>query len=188
MEDMAERASKTELATLGGGCYWCLDAIYRRLKGVVAVTSGYSGGHADNPTIMQVYAGNTGHAEVVQVEFDPSVISYREILEVFYVMHNPTTLNKQGNDVGEIYRSIIFYRDGEQKAAAEDMTRHFAAGLWPDPIVTELKPFEKFWPAGEDAQDFYDKNPYAGYCQVIIDPKIQKLRRKFAAKLKPDAV
>lgn len=179
--------TKLATATLGGGCYWCLDAIYRRVQGVVRVTSGYSGGHAENPTIMQVYAGGTGHAEVVQIEFDPSVISYREILEIFYVMHNPTTLNQQDNDVGEIYRSIILYHSDEQKAVAEDMTKGFAAELWPDPVVTELAAFEKFWPAGEDAQEFYDKNPSVGYCQVIIDPKIQKLRQKFAARLKPEA-
>lgn len=178
----------TELATLGGGCYWCLDAIYRRLNGVVRVTSGYSGGHAEHPTIDQVYAGGTGHAEVVQIAFDPDVISYREILEVFYVMHNPTTLNQQDHDVGEIYRSIILYHSDDQKKVAVDMTNGFAAELWSDPIVTELKPFEKFWSAGPDAQEFYDKHPYTGYCQMIIDPKIQKLRQKFAAKLKPEAV
>lgn len=176
----------TELATLGGGCYWCLDAVFRRVQGVVSVTSGYSGGHTEHPTIQQVYAGGTGHAEVVQVEFDPSVISYREILEIFYVMHNPTTLNQQDNDVGDIYRSIILYHSDEQQAVAEEMTRGFAADSWPDPIVTELVAFEKFWPAGDEAQEFYDKNPYAGYCQVIIDPKIQKLRQKFAARLKPE--
>lgn len=177
----------SELATLGGGCYWCLEAIYQRLNGVIKVTSGYSGGHAENPTIEQVYAGGTGHAEVVQVEFDPKVISYREILEIFYVMHNPTTLNRQDYDVGEIYRSIIFYHDDKQKKIAEDMTQNFAAKLWDDPIVTELKPFKDFWPAGEAAKDYYNRNPYSGYCMMIIDPKIQKLRQKFAAKLKPEA-
>lgn len=178
----------TEHATLGGGCYWCLEAIYQRLEGVVSVVSGYSGGHVDHPTVEQVYAGGTGHAEVVQVEFDPSVISYKEILEIFYVMHNPTTLNRQDNDEGEIYRSVIFYHDDEQQKIAEDMTHGFAATLWKDPIVTELKPFTAFWPAAEYMQDYYNRNPYAGYCQMIIDPKIQKLRQKYAARMKPETV
>jgi peptide-methionine (S)-S-oxide reductase len=178
----------TELATLAGGCYWCLDAIYRRLNGVVSVSSGYSGGHVDNPTVDEVYAGGTGHAEVVQVEFDPGIVSYREILEIFFVMHDPTTLNRQGNDVGEIYRSAIFYHNDEQKSVAEDMLKNYAPTLWKDPIVTELQPFKAYWPAAEYMQEYYEKNPTQAYCQFIIDPKIQKLRQKFAAKLKPDAV
>ncbi|MDB5181714.1 MAG: msrA, partial [Candidatus Saccharibacteria bacterium] len=157
-------------------------------QGVENVTSGYSGGRLDNPTVNQVYAGGTGHAEVVQVTFDPEVISYRDILEVFYVMHNPTTLNRQDNDEGEIYRSVIFYHDDTQKEIAEDMTNNFATTLWNDPIVTELKPLDKFWPASEEMQDYYNKHPYVGYCQMIIDPKIQKLRQKFAARLKPETV
>lgn len=173
------------MATLGGGCYWCLEAFYQRVKGIDEVVSGYSGGHVDNPTTDRVYMGDTGHAEVVQLSFDPKVITYREILEIFFVMHDPTTLNRQGNDAGEEYRSIILYHDDEQKKIAEDMAKNFAADLWPDPIVTQIVPFEKFWPADEYMQDFYNKNPGAGYCQVIIDPKIQKLRQKFAAKLKP---
>lgn len=177
-------SSKTNLATLGGGCFWCLEAFYQRVKGVESVTSGYSGGHVDNPTTEQVYAGGTGHAEVVHVTFDPSIITYRELLEIFFVMHDPTTLNRQGNDVGEHYRSVIFYYDEQQKRVAEDMITNFAAKLWPDPVVTQLARFEKFWPAGPEHQDYYNRNPGAGYCQVIIDPKIQKLRQKFAAKLK----
>ena len=176
--------SMSELATLGGGCYWCLEAIYQRVLGVERVTSGYSGGHVDNPDIYQVYAGKTGHAECVQVEFDPGVITYREILEIFYVMHNPTTLNQQDYDIGEIYRSVIFYHSEKQQKIATEMTEGFAADLWPDPIVTELVKFEKFWPAGPEAQDFYNRNPYSGYCHFIIDPKIQKLRQKFTSKLK----
>jgi peptide-methionine (S)-S-oxide reductase len=179
---------KTELATLGGGCYWCLEAIYQRLNGVDRVESGYSGGHVEHPTIHQVYDGGTGHAEVVRIEFDPAIISYREILEIFFVMHDPTTLNRQGNDIGEIYRSVVFYHSDEQKQIAEDMIRGFAAGTWKDPVVTQLVPFEAFWPAGEDAKDYYDRNPNAGYCMIVIDPKIRKLRQKFAAKLKPAAV
>lgn len=177
----------TEITTLGGGCYWCLEAVYQRLQGVNSVVSGYSGGHVDNPTVQQVYDGGTGHAEVIQVEFDPKVITYREMLEIYFSFHDPTTLNRQGNDVGEIYRSAIFYHSDEQKAVAEDTIQHFAADLYKDPVVTELKPFVSFWKADEYMQDYYNKNPYAGYCQIVIDPKIQKLRQQYAAKLKPAA-
>ncbi|HSX36991.1 MAG TPA: peptide-methionine (S)-S-oxide reductase MsrA [Patescibacteria group bacterium] len=174
----------SELATLGGGCYWCLEAIYQRVNGVEKVVSGYSGGHLEHPTALQVYSGKTGHAEVIQLTFDPKTITYRELLEIFFVMHDPTTLNRQDHDMGEEYRSIILYHDENQQKIAEDMIKNFAAPLWKDPVVTQLVPFEKFWPAEADMQDFYNKNPYAGYCQVVIDPKIQKLRQKFAAKLK----
>jgi len=176
-----------EITTLGGGCYWCLDAFYRRINGVTKVESGYSGGHTEHPTMADVYGGDTGHAEVVQITFDPAVISYREILEIFFVMHDPTTLNRQGNDVGDEYRSVIFYHSDEQRQTAEDMVQHFAADLWPDPVVTQIVPFDKFWPAEANQQDFYTKNPSVGYCQVVINPKITKLRQKFAAKLKSDA-
>lgn len=174
----------SETATLGGGCYWCLEAFYQRIKGINSVMSGYSGGHLDNPTSEDVYRGDTGHAEVVQLDFDPDIISYREILEIFYVMHDPTTLNRQGNDVGEHYRSVIFYHAERQKEIAETTMRDFAAPLWPDPIVTQIEPFKKFWPADEYMQNYYNNNPDAGYCQMIINPKLQKLRQKFAAKLR----
>ena len=174
-----------QIATLGGGCYWCFEAIYQRVVGVNSVVSGFSGGHVAYPSTMDVYSGTTGHAECVQVEFDPEVINYREILEIFFVMHNPTTLNRQDWDKGEIYRSVIFYHDDAQRAVAEDMTTHFAADVWPDPIVTQLVSYDSFWPADETQQDFYNTNPNAGYCMVIIDPKIQKLRQKFTSKLKP---
>jgi len=174
-----------QIATLGGGCYWCLEAFYQRVQGVDSVVSGYSGGHVDQPTAERVYRGDTGHAEVVQLSFDPEVISYREILEIFYVMHDPTTLNRQGNDVGDEYRSVIFYHDDEQHGIAKTVTTDFAAKLWPNPIVTQIVPFEKFWPADDSMQNFYNNNPNNGYCMVIIDPKIQKLRQKFASKLKP---
>jgi peptide-methionine (S)-S-oxide reductase len=177
-------SSMTEQATLGGGCFWCLDAFYRRIEGVIKVESGYSGGHTDAPTMQDVYGGDTGHAEAVQVTFDPSVITYAEILEIFFVMHDPTTLNRQGNDVGDEYRSVIFYHTPEQQKVAEDHKQHFAAELWSDPIVTQIVPLEKFWAADTDNQDFYSKNPAVGYCQVIIDPKIQKLRQKFAARFR----
>jgi len=173
-----------ELATLGGGCYWCFEAFYQRIKGISTVVPGYSGGHVDNPTADRIYKGDTGHAEVVQLTFDPKIISYKEILEIFYVMHDPTTLNRQNYDVGEEYRSIIFYHTKAQQKIAEDITKNFAAPLWPDPIVTQIVAYEKFWPAEADMHDFYNTYPSAGYCQVIINPKLQKLRQKFASKLK----
>lgn len=177
--------NQTEIAVLGGGCYWCLEAFYQRVNGVLNVVSGYSGGHVDNPTAERVYQGDTGHAEVVQVTFDPGLIRYREILEIFFVMHDPTTLNRQGNDVGDEYRSVIFYTTDEQRQLAEDMTESFAAPLYKDPIVTQIEPLQTFWPADAYMQNYYNNNPNQGYCMVVIDPKIQKLRQKFAAKLKP---
>ena len=173
------------VATLGGGCFWCLEAIYQRLNGVVSTISGYSGGTTDNPTTEEVYVGNTGHAEVIQVTFDPDKLTYRELLEIFFVMHDPTTLNRQGNDVGDEYRSVIFYHDEEQKQIAEDMKTNFAHNLWSDPVITQVVQFEKFWPAGKEHQNFYNNNPGVGYCQIVINPKVQKLRQKFAEKLKP---
>lgn len=173
-----------ETATLGGGCYWCLEAFYKLIDGVLDVESGYSGGHVDHPTVQQVYDGGTGHAEVVQLKFDPSKITYQEILEIFFVMHDPTTLNRQGNDVGEIYRSVIYYHSDEQRSIAQDMIDHFAADLYKDPVVTQLEPFQSFWPAEAYMQDYYDKNLTAGYCLAVIDPKIQKLRQKFAKRIK----
>lgn len=175
----------SEQATLGGGCYWCLEAIYQRINGVHKVESGYSGGTIDNPTSQRVYEGDTGHAEVVQVTFDPAIIDYKKILEIFFVFHDPTTLNRQGNDIGDEYRSIILYHNQTQQQIAQKMIDTYAAKLWDDPIVTELKPLEKFWPADQYMQDFYNQNPNVGYCQVIIDPKIQKLRQKYAELLKP---
>ncbi len=173
-----------EVMTIGGGCYWCLEAFFQRLKGVTSVVSGYSGGSVDNPTSSQVYTMTTGHAEVIQATFDPSIISYKELLEIFFVMHDPTTLDRQGNDVGNIYRSVIFYHDQNQQTIAQDMAQNFAPTLYKDPVVTEITEYEKFWPATADQQDFYNQNPNQGYCMVIIDPKIQKLRQKFAEKLK----
>ncbi|HSX16008.1 MAG TPA: peptide-methionine (S)-S-oxide reductase MsrA [Candidatus Saccharimonadales bacterium] len=175
-----------ETATLGGGCYWCLEALYQRIRGVSKVTSGYSGGHTENPTMQQVYGDDTGHAEVVQVEFDPSEITYREILEIFWVMHDPTTLNRQGHDIGDEYRSVIFYETDAQRETAEDMKNGFAREIWPDPIVTQIEPLEKYWPADEANQDYFNKNPSAAYCQVIINPKLAKLRQQFAKRFKAD--
>lgn len=178
--------SMSEIATLGGGCYWCLDAFYRQVKGIVSVASGYAGGHTQHPTTSQVYTGTTGHAEVVQLTYNPNIISFHDILEIFFVMHDPTTLNRQGNDVGEWYRSIILYRDEDQRKASESMIADFASKLYTDPIVTELAPFDTFWPAEEDMQDFYAKNPSAGYCMIVINPKIQKLRQKFSQRFLKD--
>lgn len=175
-----------EIATLGGGCYWCFEALYQRVSGIEQVISGYAGGHVLNPTVNQVYAGGTGHTEAVQLTFDPSIISYEEILEIFFTLHDPTTLNRQGNDVGEIYRSVIFYHSPEQQNVAEEMIANFASKLWDDPIVTALEPYTNFYPADESMQDYFKRNPNAGYCMIIISPKVQKLRQKFAAKLKPE--
>ncbi|MBP7766956.1 peptide-methionine (S)-S-oxide reductase MsrA [Candidatus Saccharibacteria bacterium] len=173
-----------EVMTVGGGCYWCLEAFFQRVVGVESVVSGYSGGTTENPTSMDVYSGSTGHAEVVQLTFNPSAISYHELLEIFFVMHDPTTLNRQGNDVGDLYRSIIFYHSSSQMQTAMHMINGFATKLWHDPVVTILEKMNKFWPAGPDAQNFYNLNPNNGYCRVVIDPKIKKLRQKFASKLK----
>lgn len=170
-------------ATFGGGCYWCLEAYFKLVRGVSKVTSGYSGGELDNPTAEQVYAGGSGHAEVVQLDFDPKEITYDKLLEIFFVMHNPTTLNRQGNDVGEIYRSVIYYHDSKQKSAAEKALKN-AQEFWEDPIVTEIKPFSIFWAADEYMQDYFAKNPTAAYCQIIINPKVAKLRKKYSELLK----
>lgn len=173
-----------EVATLGGGCYWCLEAFFQRVKGVDSVVSGFSGGHVPNPTYEQVCSETTGHAEVVQITFDTDIISYRELLEIFFVMHDPTTLNRQGSDIGESYRSTILYHTEAQKDVAEDMLKGFASSLYKDPIVTELQPFEVFYPGPDYHQDYYNLNPSQGYCMVVIDPKVQKLRQKFAQRLK----
>lgn len=175
-----------EFATLGGGCYWCLDAFYRRIQGIETVVSGFAGGHTAHPTYEEVCGGTTGHAEVVQLQFDPDVISYRDILEIFFAMHDPTTPNQQGNDIGTQYRSIIFYHSKAQQAVAEDMIKHLVPTLYQDPAVTQLEPFTVFYPGPEYHQDFYSQNPSQGYCMMVIDPKLQKLRQKFAKQLRTD--
>jgi len=164
----------TRLATLGGGCFWCLEAVYRRIAGVKSVVSGYAGGTLPNPTYEQVCTGATGHAEVVQVEFDPQTISYPKILELFWKAHDPTTPNRQGADVGPQYRSLILYADEAQRQAAEDSRRE-AARLFPRPIVTEIQPLSAFYRAEEHHQDYYARNGFAGYCSFVIRPKLQKL-------------
>ena len=174
-----------ETTTLGAGCFWCIEAVYQELKGVQSVVSGYMGGAVDNPTYNQVCSGTTGHAEVAQVKFDPEIISYAEILDVFWVTHDPTTLNRQGADVGTQYRSTIFFHTEEQRDKAElSKQQADAASLWPDPIVTEIVPATEFYEAEDHHQNFYLQNPSQPYCFVIIDPKIRKLRKTFQDKLK----
>jgi peptide-methionine (S)-S-oxide reductase len=177
-----------ETATLGGGCFWCLEAVYDELRGVTDVVSGYSGGHVENPTYEEVCGKKTGHAEVVQVTFDPGVVSYRELLEVFFTIHDPTTLNRQGNDVGPQYRSVIFYHSPEQKATALQVIREFEqAKVWDNPIVTEVTSLEKFYPAEDYHQEYFKKNPYQPYCSFVVAPKVAKFRKHFFDKLKKSA-
>ncbi|HUJ77178.1 MAG TPA: peptide-methionine (S)-S-oxide reductase MsrA [bacterium] len=164
-----------EKATFGGGCFWCIEAVLQRIEGIVSVTSGYAGGSAPQPTYEQVCAGDTGHAEVVQVEFDPHLISYEELLDVFWQAHDPTTLNRQGADVGAQYRSVIFAADEPQKKAAE-ASRKKQQKNWHDPIVTEIRPLETFWKAEDYHQNYYNNHTNAGYCRVVISPKLRKLK------------
>jgi len=176
-----------QTATLGGGCFWCLEAFYERIDGIEDVTSGYSGGKVPNPSYEQVSTHTTGHAEVVQLRFDPAKISYREILQIFFTMHDPTTLNRQGADEGTQYRSIILYRDAAQKAEAERLIRELTAEkVYSAPIVTQVVPFEAFYKAEISHQDYYARNPDAGYCRAVISPKLAKLRHSFAERLKPE--
>jgi peptide-methionine (S)-S-oxide reductase len=175
----------TEIATLAGGCFWCLEAVYEELKGVERVESGYSGGTVSDPTYRQVCTGTTGHAEVVQVTFDPEVVSFKEILEVFFTIHDPTTLNRQGADVGPQYRSAIFYHDEGQRRVAEEVISELEAErVWDNPIVTEVTPFDTFYVAEDYHQGYYRNNEYQPYCQVVIAPKVAKFRSKYLARLK----
>jgi len=178
-------SNKLETATLGGGCFWCVEAIYLDVKGVESVVSGYAGGATANPTYEQVCSGRTGHAEVVQVNFDPEIISYEDILYIFWRTHDPTTLNRQGADVGTQYRSVIFYHDEAQKEIAERSKRETdASSLWPNPIVTEIALLPDFYKAEGYHQDFYRLNPNQPYCRMVIDPKVQKFRQTFQEKLR----
>lgn len=175
----------TQTAILAGGCFWCLEAVFDDLKGVQSVESGYSGGHVPNPTYKQVCTGSTGHAEVVRVTFDPQVISYRDLLRVFFAIHDPTTLNRQGNDVGTQYRSAIFYLDEEQKRAAEEVIAELtAAQLWSNPIVTEVTPFDAFYMAEDYHQEYFANNPFQPYCMAVVAPKVAKFRKQFVDRLK----
>jgi peptide-methionine (S)-S-oxide reductase len=175
----------SETATLAGGCFWCLEAVYQELDGVTGVVSGYTGGHVKNPTYEQVCGKGTGHAEVVQVSYDPSRLTYREVLEVFFSIHDPTTLNRQGNDVGSQYRSAIFTHDDSQQATANEIIRELTAEhAYSDPIVTEVVPLDEFYPAERYHQDYYRQNTTQPYCSYVISPKIAKFRKKFASRLK----
>ncbi|MCK6623100.1 MAG: peptide-methionine (S)-S-oxide reductase MsrA [Calditrichaceae bacterium] len=178
-------SDKREIATLGAGCFWCVEAIFQNLRGVEKVVSGYAGGRVQNPTYEQVCSGTTGHAEAVQITFDPQVISFAELLEVFWRTHDPTTLNRQGADVGTQYRSAIFYHSEAQKTIAEQSKRNAnASALWPDPIVTEIVSFTNFYPAEGYHQNFFLENPNQPYCRMVIDPKIRKFRKEFQERLK----
>jgi peptide-methionine (S)-S-oxide reductase len=178
-------SAMTEVATLGGGCFWCLEAVFEQVRGVEKVVSGYAGGHVANPTYRQVCSGSTGHAEVVQVTFDPAAVSFREILDVFFAIHDPTTLNRQGPDAGTQYRSVIFYHTAGQKQAAEQAIAELnAAKIWDAPLVTEVAPLEAFYPAEDYHQGYFRQNPGQGYCQVVVAPKVAKFRKQFSARLK----
>ena len=174
-----------EQATLGGGCFWCLEAVFELVNGVSKVVSGYAGGTVPNPTYQQVCSGTTGHAEVVQVSFDPAIVSFRDLLDGFFASHDPTTLNRQGSDIGSQYRSIILYHGPEQKQLALERIREFnEAGIWNKPIVTEVVPLEAFYPAEGYHQGYFRNNPGQGYCQAVVAPKVAKFRKEFAARLK----
>ncbi|MFW5707306.1 MAG: peptide-methionine (S)-S-oxide reductase MsrA [Bacteroidota bacterium] len=181
---MDNTGKNLETATLGGGCFWCIEAVFNEVRGIHSVTSGYSGGTIKNPAYREVTTGRTGHAEVVRLEFDPQVISYRQILEIFFHLHDPTTLNRQGADVGTQYRSVIFYHNDEQEATARDVFAEIdASNLWPDPLVTEISPLTNFYVAEDYHQDYYEKNPNQPYCTFVIGPKMEKLRKLFKEKL-----
>lgn len=185
MTDTVSSEQRMETATLGGGCFWCLEAVYDELRGVTDVVSGYAGGSVRNPSYGEVCNGTTGHAEVVQIIFDPAIVSFREILQVFFTIHDPTTLNRQGADVGTQYRSVIFYHSEAQRQTAQEVIAEItAAGIWPKRIVTELVPFEIFYAAEDYHQEYFRNNPYQGYCQVVIAPKVAKFRKQYVDRLK----
>jgi peptide-methionine (S)-S-oxide reductase len=171
-----------EIATLGGGCFWCVEAVYQELRGVQKVESGYTGGKYDNPSYKEVCSGLSGHAEVIQITFNPALVSYREIVQIFFTVHDPTTLNRQGNDVGSQYRSVIYYHSAEQKKIAQEVQKE-AQSLWDNPIVTELSPMGKFFKAEAYHQNYFRDNPNQGYCSFIIAPKVRKFREQFRERL-----
>jgi len=182
---METMTTKLDTITLGGGCFWCLEAVYDRLEGVRDVVSGYAGGHIPDPTYHQVCSGNTGHAEVVRVTFDPAVVSLADVLRIFFTIHDPTTKDRQGADVGPQYRSAIFYDSPEQKQIAEQVIAELEnESVWDDPIVTEIAPLDTFYPAEDYHQEYFDRNGYQPYCQVVIAPKVAKFRSRFADRLK----
>lgn len=178
-------STKYETATLAGGCFWCLEAVYDQMKGVVSVESGYIGGHTSNPTYEAVCSGRTGHAEAVRITFDPAIVSFRELLEVFLVIHDPTTLNRQGHDVGTQYRSAIFYHSVEQKQIAEEVLQNVTKEqIYPNPLVTEVVPAGTWYEAEPYHQGYFARNPFQGYCTSVVGPKVIKFRKQFASKLK----
>jgi peptide-methionine (S)-S-oxide reductase len=177
--------SNLETATLAAGCFWCVEAVFDDLVGVEDVVSGYSGGHKENPTYQEVCSETTGHAEVVQIRFDPDAISFKEILQVFFAVHDPTTLNRQGGDIGSSYRSVIFYHSDEQKTVAHEVIEEVTAEkVWDDPIVTEVTAFTNFFPAEEYHQEYFANNPNQPYCAAVVAPKVAKFRQKFVDRLK----
>lgn len=178
-----------QTATLAGGCFWCLEAVFDEIKGVYSVESGYAGGHVDNPTYRAVCNGDTGHAEVVQVHFDPNIVSYRDLLNVFFAIHDPTTLNRQGADVGTQYRSAIFYHDDDQKKTAEELIRDLnSQKIWDKPIVTQVKKLDRFYMAEDYHQEYFARNPYQPYCMAVVAPKVSKFRKHFLEMLKKQPV
>jgi peptide-methionine (S)-S-oxide reductase len=180
-----EQNTALETATLAGGCFWCLEAVYDELRGVESVESGYAGGQVDNPSYQQVCSGTTGHAEVVQIKYDPAVITFRDLLDIFFTIHDPTTLNRQGGDVGTQYRSAVFYHDDAQRAAAENMIKELdQMRLWDAPIVTQVVPLENYYPGEAYHQEYFANNPGQGYCQMVVAPKVSKFRKKFLEKLR----
>jgi peptide-methionine (S)-S-oxide reductase len=180
-----ESAAKLESAIVGGGCFWCVEAQYKMLKGVKKVVSGYSGGHVKDPTYKQICNGDTGHAEVIRIDYDPALITFRDVIDLFWDAHDPTTLNRQGNDVGTQYRSIILYTSEEQKKVSEE-SKVNAAKIIGKPIVTEIVPLEVFYPAEDYHQDYFKNNPYQGYCQAVVRPKVSKFKQKLQEKGKLD--
>ena len=173
-----------EVATIGAGCFWCVETVYNLMHGVESAISGYAGGKTKNPTYKEVCSGMTGHAEVVQITYDPNVISYSEILEIFWTCHDPTQLNRQGNDVGTQYRSVIYYHDEGQKTIAEQSMKETAPTIWSGKIVTELSPMPEFYAAEDYHQDYFNQNPQNGYCAAVVSPKVSKIRKKYAHRLK----
>jgi peptide-methionine (S)-S-oxide reductase len=180
---------RLETATLGGGCFWCLEAVFERLEGVEKVVSGYTGGRVPDPSYELVCSGLTGHAEVVQITFDPSILPYRELLEIFFAFHDPTTLNRQGNDVGTQYRSAIYYHSSEQERTAREVIEQLGRdGTWDKAIVTEVTPLDRFYPAEEYHQQYFQRNPTRMYCQAVVAPKVAKLRREYAGRLRSPVI
>lgn len=173
-----------ELATFGAGCFWCIEAIFQDLEGVHSVVSGYTGGIGKNPTYREICSGLSGHAEVAQIQFDPAIISFEDLVKIFFTTHDPTTLNRQGADVGTQYRSVIYYHNEAQKVVAEEMKGGFATSIWKDPIVTEISEYTEMYRAESYHQNYYKDNPYDGYCQIVINPKVRKFRQMYADKLK----